>query len=65
MNEALEAAYKLPEIEKSALKNVTIYKVSWGPRNQYAFKVFLDALKNAVKLSFTNPRKYTCVFKDA
>lgn len=66
LNEALEKAYALTgKRKKSALKSISLSKVSWGPIHEAAFHELQDALKSSVKLTFPKAGKVTCVFTDA
>lgn len=66
LNEALEAAYAITgKRKKSGLKNVSLSKVSWGPKHEAAFTDLQNALKRSVKLTFPKADKATCVFTDA
>ncbi len=62
----LEQAYeKSGKRTKRAIKNIALRRLSRGPDQERALTDLQDSLRNAVKMSYSDPDKVPCVFTDA
>lgn len=66
LNEVLEEAYKVAgRRTKRAIKNIPLFKLSWGHIHNRVFLELQESLKNAIKLVHPDKEKIICVHTDA
>ncbi len=60
-----EACGKAGKRTKRAIRNISFRRLSWGPDQEHVFTDFQNNLRNAVKMSCSDPDKVPRVFTDA
>ena len=66
LTDMLEVAYKKSgKRTKSSIKKFQLRELSWGTIHTQAFESIQDSLREAVKMSYVDSEKVTCVFTDA
>ena len=66
LTDILEQAYsKAGKRTAKTIRKVRLSTLSWGTDHHQSFKYLQDSLENAVRLSYPDPKKVSCIFTDA
>lgn len=64
--ELLDKAYKKSgRRTKKSIKNIKLRELSWGATHTKSFESLQESLRDAVRMSYVDPKKVICVFTDA
>jgi len=66
LNDVHEEAFtKSGKRTKRSIQKIALSTLSWGPVHENTFLKLQDSLRTAVKLTYPDPQKATCIFTDA